>query len=66
MEKIHNHKLKHNKEKDFVFCEECGERWVKENKSNWIVPQYIPTTQQPNLTYFNSDDINYCVTTKLL
>lgn len=28
MNKQCNHKLKHNEEQDYIFCTECGNRWI--------------------------------------
>jgi len=34
IEKKCEHKFKHNKEENYVFCTECGERWESEYKND--------------------------------
>ena len=51
METKCNHKLKYNKEQDFIFCKICGERWIKPDEPIITKTPCIPPTDTIKLPY---------------
>lgn len=52
------HKLKYNKEKDYVFCTECGKKWKINDYIPYTFP-ICPTFPYPNYpTYWTTSGNN--------